>query len=198
MGLLSLLKRLNSEQKNIRVLVLGLENSGKTSLVQAFVNLTQNSKENDVEERTSPTIGCEIQKIIFKDFQISFWDIGGSISSKSYWNIYYDSSDILMWVIDSSDIDKFEESKNELESILQNDKLIRASLIVVASKQDDSNAAPFPDFIRDLEINVNGKNWTAIVSGNQGTEKGDFSDELENCLEWIIDDFSTKKKLNVK
>lgn len=190
MGLLSLLKKLDTQKNKIRILVLGLENSGKTSLVSTFINLFQDHQ--DTEVVTTPTNGVEIQEMNFKNFQICFWDVGGSSSNRPYWHNYFDSVSIIMWVIDSSDIDKFEETKNELETILTNDKLNRASLIVVANKQDLSNAAPFPDFIRDMEINTNNRKWTAFAAANKGDKKNIFRNELEICLEWIIEDFSSK------
>lgn len=196
MGLLSLLKKLGAQENGIRVLVLGLENSGKSSLVNSFINLLNNQNEKDVEFKASPTMGVEIQKMEFKKFIITFWDVGGSNSSKPYWQNYFDSINIVMWVIDSSDTEKFEESKNELESILLNDKLANASLIVVANKQDAENAAPFPDFIRDLQININQHQWTVIAAANIGEKKEVLRDELEKCLEWIIYDFSSKKSNN--
>lgn len=193
MGLLSLLKRISSQENDICVLVLGFEKSGKTSLVDSFIHLYQKQGIKNAELETTPTIGVEIQEMNFKEYKINFWDVGGSNSDKQYWHNYFNSSNIIMWVIDSTDGDNFEENKKELESILTNNQLAGKSLIIVANKQDDEKAAPFPDFIRDLQINVNEHQWTAIAAANKGEKKRILRDELEKCLEWIIRYFSLKK-----
>ena len=191
MGLKSILKKLRIAEKEIRILVLGLEGSGKTTLVDSLINIHTDRKERDAHFTPSSTNGFEIKTLEFNEFSLHFWDIGGSDDNKQFWSNYYDSTNILIWAIDSFDVNKFEQSKAELEAVLQNQALLETPLLIVATKQDCEFHAAFPDFIRDLEINVGDRRWTAIASASQGIQRRKLKTELERGIEWIIDDFVT-------
>ena len=59
-----------SEQVEKRILLLGLDNAGKTSILLQF-------KENMFMENSVPTIGLNIEQVSFKDYSLTFWDVGG-------------------------------------------------------------------------------------------------------------------------
>jgi len=89
MGLLSLLKRLKrDDNKEGRILVLGLDNSGKTSVMKRM------SSEN-IEEIT-PTQGFNVKSITQDGFKLNLWDIGGQTSIRPYWRNYFDHTSVLV------------------------------------------------------------------------------------------------------
>lgn len=55
---------------------------------------------------------------------------------RSYWRNYFESTDGLIWVVDSADRMRMESCKAELETLLQEERLAGATLLVLANKQD--------------------------------------------------------------
>ena len=62
--------------------------------------------------------------------------IGGQKTIRPYWSNYFESSDVLCYVIDSSDRRRLEESGSELAELLAEDKLGGVPLMIFANKQD--------------------------------------------------------------
>ena len=55
---------------------------------------------------------------IFFRFKLNFWDVGGQKSLRSYWRNYFESTDGLIWVVDSADRRRLEDCKKELGDLL--------------------------------------------------------------------------------
>lgn len=53
-----------------------------------------------------------------------------------YWRCYYSNTDAIIYVVDSADRERIGISKEELISMLEEDELKRAALVVLANKQD--------------------------------------------------------------
>ena len=112
MGLLNLIrKQLKKQEKEMRILVLGLDNSGKTTILKALSN-------EDISQ-ISPTHGFNIKNLSHDGFKLNVWDVGGQKVLRNYWANYFDNTDALVYVIDSSDEKRLEESGNELQKLLE-------------------------------------------------------------------------------
>jgi len=95
MGLLTLLRKLKKTDQEARLLVLGLDNSGKTTILK---------KLSDEDITTiMPTQGFNIKSLMHDGFKLNVWDIGGQKSIRPYWRNYFDQTDALIYVIDSAD-----------------------------------------------------------------------------------------------
>ena len=68
------------------------------------------------------------------------WDVGGQQTIRSYWRNYFEQTDGLIWVVDSSDRWRMEDCKRELHNLLDQEKLAGASLLIFANKQDLAGA----------------------------------------------------------
>ena len=51
-------------------------------------------------------------------YKLNFWDVGGQKSLRSYWRNYFESTDGLVWVVDSVDRRRLEDCKKELHALL--------------------------------------------------------------------------------
>lgn len=51
-------------------------------------------------------------------FKLNFWDVGGQKSLRSYWRNYFESTDGLIWVVDSADIRRINDCRQELHALL--------------------------------------------------------------------------------
>merc|ERR1719298_75234 len=115
MGLLSLLRNMRKNDTEKRILVLGLDNAGKTTILKKL-------SEEDIST-IMPTQGFNIKSLVHEGFKLNVWDIGGQKSIRQYWSNYFESTDALVYVVDSSDTRRLEESSQELKELLAEDKL---------------------------------------------------------------------------
>ena len=56
--------------------------------------------------------------IICHRFKLNIWDVGGQKSLRSYWRNYFESTDGLIWVVDSADRRRLGDCKEELKGLL--------------------------------------------------------------------------------
>ena len=60
----------------------------------------------------------EKQSIATHRFKLNIWDVGGQKSLRSYWRNYFESTDGLIWVVDSADRRRLADCKEELKGLL--------------------------------------------------------------------------------
>jgi GTPase SAR1 family protein len=65
---------------------------------------------------------------------LNVWDIGGQKAIRPYWKNYYDNTDGLVYVVDSSDEERLAECSEELQSLLVEEALVNVPLLVFANK----------------------------------------------------------------
>merc|ERR1712110_442726 len=85
-------------------------------------------------------------------FKLNVWDIGGQKTIRPYWSNYFESSDALVYVVDSSDRRRLDESTTELKELLAEDKLGGVPLLVFANKQDLLQAVPADEISEALGL----------------------------------------------
>ncbi|KAJ3110661.1 ADP-ribosylation factor protein 3, partial [Physocladia obscura] len=134
-SLFSLLRRFRRDKdKQVRFLILGLDNAGKTSILKRLA-------QEDITN-AKPTQGFNIKSVTQDGINMNVWDIGGQKSIRPYWRNYFDATNVLIYVIDSSDRVRLEETGLELNLLLEEAKLSGVPLLVLANKQDLIDAIP--------------------------------------------------------
>lgn len=119
----------------------GLDNAGKTTILKRL-----NGENIDTIE---PTLGFNINTLEHRGYTLNFWDVGGQKSLRSYWRNYFESTEGLVWVVDSADKMRLDNCKAELHNLLQEERLAGATLLVLANKQDVPGALSSKD-IKDV------------------------------------------------
>ncbi|KAH9578231.1 Small GTPase superfamily [Trypanosoma melophagium] len=129
MGILDILLKLKPSSRRLRsILILGLDNAGKTCILKKL--------SDDDTSKTMPTQGFNIKTLTAGRLKLSVWDIGGQQSIRHYWRHYFGETDVLIFVIDAADMQRLEEAQKELHHILEEEKLMSVPLLVFANKQD--------------------------------------------------------------
>jgi len=179
MGLLSILKKLKEKEREVRLLMLGLDNAGKTTILKKFNG-------EDINE-IAPTLGFNIKTLDHRGFKLNIWDVGGQKSLRSYWRNYFESTDGLIWVVDSADRRRLQDCMKELHSLLQEERLLGATLLVFANKQDLPGALSMEEIAAALELEKIKMHHWQIVACSAVT-----GENLLQGVDWILDDISRR------
>lgn len=78
-------------ERELRLLLLGLDNAGKTTILKTLAS-------EDIAHIT-PTAGFNIKSVITEGFKLNVWDIGGQRKIRPYWKNYFENTDVLVRVI---------------------------------------------------------------------------------------------------
>merc|ERR1712086_464439 len=125
-------------KKEMRVLMVGLDNAGKTTILYKL-------KLGEIVT-TIPTIGFNVESVEYKNINFTVWDVGGQDKIRPLWRHYFQNTQGLIFVVDSNDRDRISEAREELNRMLNEDELRDALLLVFANKQD------LPDALNAAEI----------------------------------------------
>jgi small GTP-binding protein len=120
---------------------------------------------------TIPTIGFNVETIEHKGFNLNVWDIGGQDRIRNLWRHYFHNTQGLIFVIDSNDTNRIDESREVLFRLLDEDELRDSVLLIYANKQDLPDAIKPPDLADRLRINsITNRAWhvqgTCATTGN--------------------------------
>jgi ADP-ribosylation factor related protein 1 len=144
------------------VLLLGLDNAGKTTLlsqIKALYLPQPDTPQTQNIGRTVPTVGQNVATIPLQDMYLKIWDVGGQTSMRGLWQSYYSSCHAIIFVVDSTDVGegledftssaatttteeggahmgRLGECRQVLESVLQNADVAGVPILVLANKQD--------------------------------------------------------------
>jgi len=108
--------------KEMRVLMLGLDSAGKTTILYKL-KLGQNVS-------TIPTVGFNVETVTFKKVKFNVWDVGGQDKIRPLWRHYFAGTQALIFVVDSSDHERIEEARTELMHIITDREMKDAVLLV--------------------------------------------------------------------
>ncbi|KAL1129702.1 hypothetical protein AAG570_012646 [Ranatra chinensis] len=179
MGFLTILQKMKQKEKEMRILILGLDNAGKTTL------LKQLNGEN--VSTISPTLGFNIKSLFYKGFNLNLWDVGGQRSLRSYWKNYFECTDGVVWVVDSGDKLRLTDCCQELHNLLSEERLMGASLLVLANKQDLPGALTLSEIRDTLQLEKIKTHHWQIISCSALT-----GNNVLLGVNWIVGDIASR------
>lgn len=188
MGLLTILRKVKEKEREMRILILGLDNAGKTTIVKHL-------KGEDVHT-VSPTLGFDIDTMEFDEYRLNIWDVGGQQTIRAYWRNYFEQTDGIIWVVDSADTMRMRDCRRELEGLLKEERLAGASLLLLANKQDLAGALSPERIVEELALNdVIGRkrHWQVFpCSVFSREEANESATNLAQCLQWLVEDIASR------
>uniref|UniRef100_A0A673GTJ0 ADP-ribosylation factor 4-like n=1 Tax=Sinocyclocheilus rhinocerous TaxID=307959 RepID=A0A673GTJ0_9TELE len=163
----------------IFLLQVGLDAAGKTTVLYKL-------KLGEVVT-TIPTIGFNVETVEYENISFTVWDVGGQTKIRGLWKYYYQYTEGLIFVVDSSDHDRIETAAEELNAMLAEDEMRDAVLLVLANKQDLPKAMAVHELTDRLGLHaLRGRQWfvqaTCAVQGS-GLYEG---------LDWLSDQLSKR------
>ncbi|KAJ3292365.1 hypothetical protein HDU79_001508 [Rhizoclosmatium sp. JEL0117] len=159
--------------KEVRILMVGLDGAGKTTMLYKL-------KLGELVT-TIPTIGFNVETVKYKSISFNVWDVGGQDRLRPLWKHYYANANGIIFVIDSNDIDRIADARNELQHLMLEEELRDASLLILANKQDLPNAMKPAEIIDKLRLNdLKSRKWylqSACATTGDGLYEG---------LDWFV------------
>jgi small GTP-binding protein len=167
------------KNRETRCLMLGLDAAGKTTVLYKL--------KLGEHVTTIPTIGFNVETIEYKGFNMNVWDVGGQDRIRALWRHYFHNTQGLIFVVDSNDIGRIDEARDELHKLLEEDELRDAILLVYANKQDLPNAVKPQELGNRLKLNsITNRAWQ--VQGTCATT----GDGLYEGLDWLGEQINKK------
>jgi ADP-ribosylation factor-like protein 3 len=181
MGILDLIRKFNRKDSEARILILGLDCSGKTTILKKL-------SDEDISY-VMPTQGFNIKTLVHKEFKLNVWDIGGQKSIRPYWRNYYEATDAIIYVIDSADRRRMEETGIELQQMLDEHRLNGVPLLILSNKQDLLNSIAPAEVTAGLNLySIRDRHWQ-ILGCSAKTGEG-----LKEGLEFLVNELNEKER----
>ncbi|XP_076839148.1 ADP-ribosylation factor-like protein 13B isoform X2 [Brachyhypopomus gauderio] len=140
----SWLKRWRKPARKVTLLMVGLDNAGKTATVRGI----QGEDPVDV----APTVGFSKVDLKQGKFQVTIFDLGGGKRIRGIWKNYYSESHGVVFVVDSSDVRRIRETRATMAEVLRHPRIAGKPVLVLANKQDREGALPEADIIESLSL----------------------------------------------
>jgi ADP-ribosylation factor protein 1 len=99
-------------------------------------------------------VGFNVETVQYKNINFNVWDIGGQDKLRPLWRHYYDGTNGIIFVVDSSDRNRIQAARLELHKMMNDESLRDAALLVFANKQDLPNALGAADLSDQLGLHA--------------------------------------------
>ena len=127
--LTGILNYLGLHSRSGKLLFLGLDNAGKTSLLHVL-------KDGRMIQPV-PTWQATSEELSIGEIRFTTFDLGGHLQARRVWKDYFPAIDAIVFIIDSVDRGRFNEARSELNSLLTDGQLSECPILVLGNKIDD-------------------------------------------------------------
>lgn len=207
-----------TKREQYNLLILGLDNAGKTTFLEHIKMLypipdelaetRKKKKQDEIDtvdalklKKILPTVGQNTTTIKFeastdsevikgqggRSILLKFWDLGGQKQLRRMWLQYFDQCHGIIFIIDLTDTDRFQECYETIVDIARNtawEGSVNVPILMLANKQDLPQAVDlvqlktgvFISLVSELEA-TDSKLLPVLVLENQG---------LRESLEWLM------------
>ncbi|KAL4660470.1 ADP-ribosylation factor-like protein 4D [Arapaima gigas] len=169
--------------QSLHVVVVGLDSAGKTSLLYRL-KLREFVK-------TIPTKGFNTEKIkvaVGSSRAITFqvWDVGGQEKLRPLWKSYTRRTDGMVFVVDSTEVERMEEAKVELHKISRTSENQGVPVLILANKQDLPGAMSVVEVEKVLALHELSASTLHHAQGCSAVDGQGLQPGLEKLYEMIL------------
>jgi ADP-ribosylation factor-like protein 1 len=122
-----------------------------------------------------------VESVKYGPLNLNVWDLGGQTSIRPYWRCYYANTAAVIFVVDSTDLDRLHTASEELAAMLGEEELRDAALLVFANKQDQPGAKGAGEISEALALaELKDRNWSIVgcsAIDGRGVQEG---------MDWLV------------
>ncbi|XP_070998173.1 ADP-ribosylation factor-like protein 13B isoform X1 [Oncorhynchus clarkii lewisi] len=173
-------------RRKITLVMVGLDNAGKTATVRGI--------QGESPEDVAPTVGFSKVDLKQGKFEVTIFDLGGGKRIRGIWKNYYSESYGVVFVVDSSDVQRIQETRDTMAEVLRHPRISGKPVLVLANKQDRDGALAEADIIENLSLEklVNENKCLCQIEPCSAVlgygKKGDKS--IRNGLNWLLNNIA--------
>lgn len=170
------------DEKSYRVVMLGIDNAGKTTILYNLKNPTSLTNIPDVYNNVVYNHESIPYTTLYGSSILHLWDVGGKPGMRPLWKNYIEGMNAIIYVIDASDHARLEETREELYVLMKSGVLSNNTVMLIyANKVDYRGCMKSQDIIKRLELEkFSGVQWhvqESVGMTGQGLYQG---------LDWLL------------
>jgi GTP-binding protein SAR1 len=159
----SALSALGLYNKKARILFLGLDNAGKTTLLHML--------RDDKLIIHEPTRHPQYEELVIGNIRFKTHDLGGHMAARRLWKNYFAAVEGIVFLVDTTDHERFPEAREELNRLLMDDTLTNCPFLILGNKIDAKGAVSEMQLQQQLGLQqLSGKKTSTRVEGQKPIE----------------------------
>lgn len=166
---------LGIKKRRATILVIGLDNAGKSTLLRSLQSETATNLE------TVPTVGYNMEEFKIGGLVLSAIDCGGASKFRTLWERQGSNAAGILFVVDAADKIRLSVAQDELQRIIESESIpFHIPLLVAANKSDLPAALPPAEISRRLQLDAcSGRSYS--IAGTSAVT----GDGVHGALEWL-------------
>ncbi|KAG2389243.1 hypothetical protein C9374_014643 [Naegleria lovaniensis] len=161
-----------TKKKQAKAVMVGLDHAGKTSIM---LKLKHNKGKN--LPSTVPTLGFNVEVLKYKRTVFTMFDIGGFFfKTKQLAQHYFEKNQAVIIVVDSSDRERFDEVREMIHVVTDNQLVSDCKILIYFNKQDIEGACSVEEFKKEcLGMSGFNTNQGVVDSSCMSSSSSSFS-----------------------